>query len=1476
MSFGGGSAIPVAVVTAATGISAPALHNVTIPLDVTPPPGIGSVVTTVSNTGGVPDTLTITSGNGSGFYEFVLVGTVLQIRIILAPTTSGTDTLGVRASNTVGTSNAVVTINRLQAPVLSDINFNVVVPNPPTTPPLGTVPNTGGTPTSESFTVGSGTSLSDYSITTGGVVSVTSQGTTDLQTVGTDTLTASASNASGTSTAQVTIQRASVAPVINDINFQLPLVAPSGTQVGTVQSAIGFNITYTILTENGAAPTGRYNLAPTTGILTVTASGSAAFQSDGRDTLVVRAANANGADNATVNVIKLVTIVNGQQMLFTNTGRAGAQAAQTLGFSTTLTTITTPQIYNGNFTIRNTRFTNQVNVTGGTVLFEFCQFAYAPPAADHALQIYNAGNATGTVTCNWCDIDSGLRGTQGNFETCGFQAGERGIIGVNNPTFTGSFLLYRCEIQGFGNGCGFHKWQGQLSTVRECYVNNLTSGGGSHGDGFEIYTSDNLTIERCRVQVLSDGTAQSCFQPANQDFGNTVNSRPIIIQNNYVDGGIGPFSFFFGGPAGSGTHVRNVKLISNWFGDSSQYGREYDMGGDSSITPGSMLNMSYDLAYWNANQAANTPGIIYVALDNKWAPNGEGVDDPSASPSGDFPNGKPHIPGQFVGAANVFGGNTFSWNGSLLGPGTPPVVALAPTTITLPASGKLANGQLIRQYTATNAPVVWRAPGNYFDGQLITNTSDILTDNSSNDLIASGVADIAGLKYVTIDNSGRLTVTSLGAQNLTAGTYTIDIQAINGSGPGTTTETITIGALGAAPVVNPAGPFTLAANPPSDFDIGNITATNTPITGWAITAASDPNNNFAIYLRPDSSGELRVSDGTVGGGGGGPPPPSGTYNLAIQATNTNGTSVARTITVTVQTSSIAPVIADTSFPLTLNAGGVGAPATTVVGNITASAGSTPITWTITAGNAQGWWTITGSGLTAQITVTLAGSSTSTGITTGTWPLTIRASNAFGQSIATANVVASTASTSIWPDATNTGYTNAPGFNTAGINPTPGQLTAMSTSAIVSGQTYSFKSFDAAGGHDVGAPNVTFIGCRFSSNATDNYNVRVAAGAAGGTTSFYYCSFTPRPSLVTQPPQGHYSTPGFHWPSNGGPQGGGSGGSQDPNKATVQINGTLCYGYGIQPEPDVNSGNVVMDHCDMWGFSNGLDLHHRNSTNRMIMTNTWMHDARLDNLGDHTDGPGDIAGNNGTMSYMIFVHNTIASIGQTQGFAMQGDGPYPKCVVLNNYLSGFGYTNRWYNVLPGQSNIFMNDNVYGTDVQWDNGLCNLEDKTNFGLGGVSATASTNQWRRNTLHVKPGTSHNVNAVNDAWTPADDGKFCWLERAGTYHTTDLVDAYSASNPVTTARSLSRARPAPSGTVIGTLTATNTPTSWEILSASPPWAGTPFTVPWFNLANNGDLKVTAAGASAITAGVYTLTVVAVNAAGTWSAPVLITITIT
>lgn len=286
----------------------------------------------------------------------------------------------------------------------------------------------------------------------------------------------------------------------------------------------------------------------------------------------------------------------------------------------------------------------------------------------------------------------------------------------------------------------------------------------------------------------------------------------------------------------------------------------------------------------------------------------------------------------------------------------------------------------------------------------------------------------------------------------------------------------------------------------------------------------------------------------------------------------------------------------------------------------------------------------------------------------------------------------------WPDASTTGYQYAPGY--------PGHLSSCSTN-IQSNTTYQFCDF--SGGLYIGSSsnhpvNVSFIGCRFASNATVDANVAIY----GDNISFDYVTF--EPSAKSAPP--------------------------------VTFN--QGYQYGIDQR---YAGKVTINHANFWGWGNGIQIGSSNQAKPFSVSNSYFHDARDDGGQDHTDA---ILENYGGLSYMVFDHNTIVSIGNTNGLALQAGNHtnYDHLTVTNNYFSGFAYT---VNIGGGGylANSSFTDNTFGTDIKPTWGPL-------YGWGGTN-----NLWRRNKWKIAPGTT---------WSPpSNDGKYWWPD--GTLSTSDYT---------------------------------------------------------------------------------------------------------
>jgi hypothetical protein len=221
----------------------------------------------------------------------------------------------------------------------------------------------------------------------------------------------------------------------------------------------------------------------------------------------------------------------------------------------------------------------------------------------------------------------------------------------------------------------------------------------------------------------------------------------------------------------------------------------------------------------------------------------------------------------------------------------------------------------------------------------------------------------------------------------------------------------------------------------------------------------------------------------------------------------------------------------------------------------------------------------------------------------------------------------TAQASRWPDATNTGYKNAPGY--------PGSLTPWTGGAIQSNHTYSFIDF---GTIDVGSrsnpvSNVTFYGCRFKAIAVGQALVVLY----GDNITFDYSSFEPG---VSVPPTPYNKSYQFGIVADGG-----------------------YYSFAQL---------LTVTHSDFWGFGNAIAVDGSTQAKPHVFRDNWIHDAADDGGGTyHTDGIGSLSGS-GRGSHVVIDHNTIESLGNTNGIAFQA-GTYSNFTITNNLFGGFGYT-----------------------------------------------------------------------------------------------------------------------------------------------------------------------------------------------------------
>jgi hypothetical protein len=295
-----------------------------------------------------------------------------------------------------------------------------------------------------------------------------------------------------------------------------------------------------------------------------------------------------------------------------------------------------------------------------------------------------------------------------------------------------------------------------------------------------------------------------------------------------------------------------------------------------------------------------------------------------------------------------------------------------------------------------------------------------------------------------------------------------------------------------------------------------------------------------------------------------------------------------------------------------------------------------------------------------------------------------------------------------PWTVRTGYQNSPGY--------PGSLTtsSLSRTTIASNTTYEYLSFTGNDFKNIaGVSNVTFLGCRFLTNVVADASF---AGTFSDTTTFNitfsYCTFG---SSASNPP--------------------------------------VAYGSGNQYCIDQRGiQGLTVDHCDMWGFGEAIELSGSSLAHQTQITNSYIHDAS-DNGGGiyHVDG---ILSNNGGsgIQYVTVSGNTIViapSNTNCIGFqsTVPGGSPYSNLTITGNYISGDNTTVDVGTQSTGSANITFTGNVIGSDYKPANTFV-------YNSGGFTGTGST--WSGNTYYVPASSPFTTPSA--AWLAAGNSGLYW----------------------------------------------------------------------------------------------------------------------
>ncbi len=321
----------------------------------------------------------------------------------------------------------------------------------------------------------------------------------------------------------------------------------------------------------------------------------------------------------------------------------------------------------------------------------------------------------------------------------------------------------------------------------------------------------------------------------------------------------------------------------------------------------------------------------------------------------------------------------------------------------------------------------------------------------------------------------------------------------------------------------------------------------------------------------------------------------------------------------------------------------------------------------------------------------------------------------------------------WPDFSNTGYKNTPAnAGGTGVPAYPGKLTdwqsGMSADKYM-GITFpdnsviSYRRF--VGKVGIFGKNLTFVGCLFEGTNPNDNLVQIYTP---DKVKFLHSTF--KPVSYAMPP-GNNGTVSSSHTSPGTP-----------------------FNQSWQLATTMDQAVATMDHNDIWGNA-GLIIVTGFPGRPSVWTNNYIHDS-ADTANDvyHHDGIGPQSEGNG--GPMIVDHNTIASLGNTNGLALQGSGVYDNIAVTNNYVSGWGYALS-IGVSNNATNITVTGNVFSAELNQLYGFL-------YGsMWGGASRGST--WRNNLIQARSGDG------NKAFTTTDNAKYYWpTDNKG--HATDYIN--------------------------------------------------------------------------------------------------------
>lgn len=316
-----------------------------------------------------------------------------------------------------------------------------------------------------------------------------------------------------------------------------------------------------------------------------------------------------------------------------------------------------------------------------------------------------------------------------------------------------------------------------------------------------------------------------------------------------------------------------------------------------------------------------------------------------------------------------------------------------------------------------------------------------------------------------------------------------------------------------------------------------------------------------------------------------------------------------------------------------------------------------------------------------------------------------------------------------------------------------------TVRATSNTTYMFCDFK--GGVDVGQPtalvnNVKFIGCRFQysanvSNQGNNSSAQVLL--FGDNVTFDFCTF--QPSVANYPTE--------------------LTGEEVKGNTSTYVEYGKGYQYAINGGGGYNTkiGNLLVDHCDFWGFGNALELSGSTVLKPHIIRNSWFHhgaDPFVVNTTSNQFHNDCWLVNDGNYHGARCENNVMEIWGNTNLLAWQGTGAYNNSTITGNRFSG-DQQSISLSASGTSQKITFTDNVFSTRIGRSVG----DGKPLRGWSvSDSGVTGGSLWRRNKWRTASNAAVS-NYPNANWgSPTWNDKYWWpgdTDTSGSTHTTDYT---------------------------------------------------------------------------------------------------------